>query len=313
MRSGLAILAVSLILPVCAEDRVFVAAGSRPATARRTTLRSDTNVVLINVRVADRLDRPVMDLRREEFRVFEDKVEQPLSYFTSEETPLSIGLLMDTSKSMRPRIVDTRLALARFLETMNPSDEAFLETFADHPSLVTPFTTNVSEIQDAVTRADPLGRTALLDAIYLAMHQMKRARHPAKALLIVSDGADNSSRYTESEVLRLVRESDIQVYSIGIGEADIRVPGLAFLMGVELLPEIAEQTGGRHFSVRNASELPEVIARAGREMRSRYVLGYTPALRRDGKYRKVDVRIEPRPGLGKLYTHWRRGYYAPSD
>ena len=285
------------------------------AKGPRTDIRVDTTVVLINVTVTDPLNRFVTGLEKENFRLFEDKVEQKVTHFASEDAPLSIGLVFDTSGSMGNKLTKSREAVSHFFKTANPEDEFFLVQFNDRPELVVPFTPDPEEIQSRLAFTQSKGRTALLDGVYLAMNQMKRARNGRKAILIISDGGDNSSRYTESEVRNAVREADVQIYAIGIFEpyaARGRTP--EELNGPTLLAEIAEQTGGRHFPVENLAELPDVAAKIGLELRNEYVLGYSPKnLTRDGKYRRVQVKLVKTTGLPPLKAMFRTGYYAPTQ
>jgi len=270
-------------------------------------------VVQIPVTVTDPLNRFVTGLEKEHFRVFEDKVEQQISYFASEDAPLSIGLVFDTSGSMGSKLGKSRQAVAQFFKTANPEDEFFLVQFNDRPELIQDFTTNLEEIQNRLTFTQAKGRTALLDAVYMALHKMKKARNPRKALLIISDGGDNSSRYTESEIKNLVREADVQIYAIGIFEpVSSRGRTAEELSGPGLLNELAEQTGGRHFAVENLNELPDVAAKIGIELRNQYILGYSPIIKeRDGKYRKVLVKLVAPKRMPPLRAFFRQGYYAP--
>jgi VWFA-related protein len=269
----------------------------------------------VNVTVTDPLGRTVTGLEREHFRVFEEKAEQKISHFASTDAPMSIGLVFDASGSMGSKLTKSRLAAAQFFKTANPEDEFFLVQFNDRPDLVVKFTTNTEEIQNRLTFTQAKGRTALLDGVYLAMNEMRRARNPRKAVLILSDGGDNSSRYTESEIRNLIREADVQVYAIGIFEpVAARGRTAEELSGPSLLSDLAESTGGRHFPVENINELPDIAAKIGIELRNQYVLGYTPTnLDRDGKYRKVSVKLVQPKGLPPLKTYFRPGYYAPSQ
>jgi VWFA-related protein len=282
---------------------------------RRADIRVDTTLVVIPVAVTDPMSRLVTGLERENFKVFEDKVEQEIVQFSSEDAPLSVGIVFDTSGSMGAKLQKSRQAVAQFMKTANPQDEFFLIEFGDRPELVQDFTKETEEIQNRLTFTQAKGRTALLDAVYLAMSQMKKAHNPRRAILIISDGGDNSSRYTEGEVMNAVREADVQIYAIGIFEA----PGawgrsLEELKGPRLLSEIAEQTGGRHFEVNNLAELPDVAAKIGIELRNEYVLGYSPKnAARDGKYRRVLVRLGKTVGLPPLKAMFRTGYYAPTQ
>jgi VWFA-related protein len=280
---------------------------------RPANLRVDTNLVLIPVSVTDPLNRVVTGLEREHFRIFEDKIEQEIAQFGSEDAPLSIGLVFDTSNSMGSKLQKARQAASQFFKTANPEDEFFLVQFNDRPELIVPFTHSPEEIQNRLTFTQAKGRTALLDGLYLAMNQMKKAKNPRKAILILSDGGDNSSRYTESEIKSLVREADVQVYAIGLFEPyGARGRTAEELSGPGLLNELAEQTGGRHFPVENVNELPDVAAKIGIELRNQYLIGYSPKNQeRDGKYRRVQVKLVQPRGLPNLKPIWRQGYHAP--
>lgn len=282
---------------------------------RAGNIRIDTTLVQINVTVTDPLNRFVTGLEKEHFRLFEEKIEQAISQFSSEDAPLSIGLVFDTSGSMGSKMQMSRKAAAQFFKTANPEDEFFLVEFNDRPELVVPFTTDTEDIQSRLSFTQSKGRTALLDGVYLAMNQMKKAHNPRKAILIISDGGDNSSRFTETEVKNSVREGDVQIYAIGIFEPSAsrgRTP--EEMMGPGLLNEVAGQTGGRSFQVENLSELPDIAAKIGIELRNQYVLYYTPKNpTRDGKYRHVNVKLVQPRGLPPLKAFFRLGYYAPSQ
>ncbi len=280
---------------------------------KQANIRVDTNLVLIPVSVTDPLNRFVTGLEREHFKVFEEKVEQTIVQFASEDAPLSVGLVFDTSNSMGAKLQKSRQAAAQFFKTANSEDEFFLVQFNDRPELVVPFTHSTEEIQNRLTFTQAKGRTALLDGIYLAMNQMKKAVNPRKAVLVISDGGDNSSRYTESEIKNLVREADVQLYAIGIYESmGGRGRTAEELSGPGLLNDLAEQTGGKHFSIENVNELPDVAAKIGIELRNQYLIGYSPKNQeRDGKYRRVQVKIVQPRGLPQLRPTWRQGYYAP--
>jgi Ca-activated chloride channel family protein len=291
-------------------------APTGPIRERRPVdIRVEKTLVLINVTVTDPLNRFVTGLEKEHFRLFEEKVEQEITQFSSEDAPISIGLVFDTSGSMGAKLQKSRQAAAEFFKTANPADEFFLVQFNDRPDLVVPFTTDTDKIQSALTFTQSKGRTALLDSVYLAMNEMKRAHNPRKALLIISDGGDNSSRYTETEIKNRVREADVQMFSIGIFESlggRGRTPEEA--AGPGLLNELAEQTGGREYAIENVAELPDIAAKIGIELRNEYILGYTPKNReRDGKYRKVQVKLNQPRGLPPLKAYFRLGYYAPTQ
>jgi VWFA-related protein len=302
-----------------ADAKVSIEPRPRPAAAGpatpRANIRVDTTLVLIPVTVTDPLNRFVTGLEKENFKVFEDKKEQALLQFSSEDAPLSIGLVFDASGSMGNKLAKSREAVAQFFKTANPEDEFFLVQFNDTASLVHPFTHSLEEIQSRLTFTQSKGKTALLDAIYMAIQQMKKAKNPRKALLVISDGGDNNSRYTEGEIKNLVKEADVQIYAIGIFEPlGSRGRTAEELAGPGLLNDVAEQTGGRQYYVENLNELPDIAAKIGIELRNQYILGYAPANQdRDGKYRRVQVKLVQPRGLPPLRAVWRLGYYAPIE
>ncbi|MCW5980657.1 MAG: VWA domain-containing protein [Bryobacteraceae bacterium] len=301
------------------EPKVSITPRTRPPAreelqTRSPNIRVDTTLVLINVTVTTPLNQVVTGLDKDHFRLFEDKIEQTVLQFSSEDSALSVGLVFDVSGSMGAKLQKARQAAAQFFKTANPEDEFFLIQFSDRPQLANAFTSATEEIQNRLAFTNAKGRTALLDALYLAMDHMKKARNPRKAILVLSDGGDNSSRYTQSEIKNLVREADVQVYAIGIFEPVAHRGRTAEeLAGPGLLQELAEQTGGRHFPVENVNELPDVAAKIGIELRNQYVLGYTPTNQvKDGKYRRVRVQLVQPRGLPPLRAAYRTGYYAPS-
>jgi Ca-activated chloride channel family protein len=302
-------------------DRAQVEILPRPKTPERkevlprSDIRIDTNLVLIPVTVTDPMNRFVTGLEKENFKIFDEKKEQLVSQFSSEDAPLSVGVIFDCSGSMGHKLEKSRLAVTQFFKTANPEDEFFLVQFNDTANLIQPFTTNLEEIQNRLTFTQSKGQTALLDAIYLGLHEMKKGRNPRKALLLISDGGDNNSRYTEGEIKNLVKEADVQIYAIGIyetGGGRGRTPEEA--SGPALLTEIAEQTGGRQYSVENLNELPDIAAKIGVELRNQYILGYSPqGQAHDGKYHHVKVTLVQPRNMPVLRPFFRQGYYAPSQ
>ncbi|MBM3814888.1 MAG: VWA domain-containing protein [Acidimicrobiia bacterium] len=307
--------------PVQSQPRVAIEPRPKPVAesstpeARTPNIRVDTTLVQINVTVTTPLNQVVTGMEREHFRLFEDRSEQEILTFSSEEAPLSIGLVFDISGSMGSKLHKSRQAAAQFFKTANPEDEFFLIQFNERPEMVVPWTTNTEEIQNRMAFTQAKGRTALLDGLYLAMNQMKKSKNARKAILILSDGGDNSSRYTESEIKNLVREADVQVYAMGIFEPIAgRGRTAEELSGPSLLNEMAEQTGGRSFAVENLNDLPDIAAKIGIELRSQYVLGYSPTnMQKDGKYRRVEVKLVQPRGLPPLRAYYRTGYYAPAQ
>ena len=280
----------------------------------RPDIRIDSNLVLIPVTVIDPMNRFVTGLEKENFRIFENNKEQAIRQFSSEDAPLSVGVIFDCSGSMGQKLQKSRQAVAQFFKTANPEDEFFLVTFASETRLAQPFTANLEEIQNRLAFTQSKGQTALLDAVYLGLHEMKKARNPRKALLLITDGGDNNSRYTETEIKGLVREADVQIYAMGIYEAGPergRTPEEA--AGPGLLTEISEQTGGRQYPVENMNEMADIAAKIGTELRNQYMIGFRPDNQeRDGKYRKVTVKLVQPRGMPPLRAFFRQGYYAPS-
>lgn len=282
---------------------------------RENAFRLDVSMVLVPVSVITPMGQMVTGLEKEHFQLFEDKEEQTIAHFGAEDAPLSLGIIFDASGSMGQKLTKSRQAVAQFFKTANPQDEFFLVQFNDRPELVMGFTTRLEEIQNRLTFTQAKGRTALLDAIYLGLNHMKQAKNPKKAILILSDGGDNSSRYTEREIKNLVKEADVQIYAIGIYEPiSGRGRTSEELSGPGLLTEVAEQTGGRQYPVENLNELPDIAARIGIALRNQYVLGYIPANQeKDGKWRRIQVKLKQPKGMPQLRAFAKLGYYAPSQ
>lgn len=288
----------------------------RPEVIPAVDLRVDVPLVLIPVHATTPLGASVNNLNKTNFRIYEDTVEQTITHFASEDAPLSIGLLFDASGSMRNKMRQSSEAAAAFFKTANREDEFFLVEFNERAKLSVPFTQNSDALYDRIVRTKPVGRTSLLDAVHLAMKQMKNAKNPRKAIVILSDGGDNCSRYTESEIKSAMREADVQVYAMGIFEPPDNSRKLTReeQNGPRLLDELAEETGGRHFPVQDLNDLPAVCARIGNELRNQYLLGYAPLNEmRDGKYRHVTVIIAPPPDMPPLRAHHRQGYFAATQ
>ena len=274
----------------------------------------DVDLALVNVTVTDPYDRLVTGLEPDNFRIFENSVEQEIQYFSSEDVLISIGVIFDLSGSMANKVDKAREAASQFFKTANPQDEFFLVSFNERAELMSGFTNSVEDLQSRIFSAPAKGRTALLDAIYLGLNQMRTARNGKRALLIMSDGGDNNSRYSEKDIKRLVREAGTQLYSVGIFDPFAnrsRTP--EELSGPSLLSEVTELTGGRAFSVENINELPDIAAKIGAELRNQYILGYRPSNKlRDARWRKIKVKLRTPKGLPPLSVYAKTGYYAPS-
>ena len=285
--------------------------GKKAMTARpNERIRVDVNLVLVPVTVTDPLNRLVTGLERQDFFLYENNALQKIKSFSSEDAPVSIGIIFDLSGSMTDKINRARNSILEFLRTANPQDEFFVIGFNDRPELITDFTNNVDNIEARLLTVKPGHRTALLDAIYFGLNKMKQAKNERKALLVVSDGGDNRSRYTESEVRAVVRESDVQIYSIGI--FDQYAPTREEQLGPILLHDVSEETGGQLFRVDDLADMADIATKISAELRNQYVLGYkSEDIKRDGKWRKLKVKLVPPEGLPQLTVHARTGYYAP--
>ena len=301
--------------PAAAATAVASPDATTPSVGLKTAsrpIRSEVNLVLVPVTVTDPMNRLVTGLERDNFNIAEGSQNQQIRTFSSEDAPLSLGVIFDMSGSMSNKIDKSKQAVVEFFKTANPQDEFFLITFSDKPELMVDFTSSVEDIQSQMVFANAKGRTALLDAIYMGMKKMKQAHHEKKALLIISDGGDNRSRYTDSEIKSLVKEADVEIYSIGLFDQNAATSEERY--GPYLLNEICDVTGGRLFRVDDPNELTDVATKIGVELRNQYVLGYRPTnAARDGKWRKIKVKLVPPKGLPPLTVHAKTGYYAASE
>jgi Ca-activated chloride channel family protein len=281
----------------------------------RSHLRVDSTLVLIPAHVTTQAGTSVTNLTPEHFRLFEDNVEQKITHFAKDDAPISIGLVFDSSGSMHNKLRKSSEAAATFFKTANAEDEFFLVEFNEHPKLTVSFTPDSGEIYRRIAHIRPFGRTSLLDAIHLALGHMKSAHNLRKAIVILSDGGDNRSRYTTSEVKNAMLESDVQMYAMGIFDPEeIRRKTSEEEKGPKLLDELAEQSGGRLYYIENIDDLTAISARIGNELRNQYLLGYSPTnASRDGKFRRVRVNLSAPPEMPNLRSYYRHGYYAPME
>jgi Ca-activated chloride channel family protein len=273
---------------------------------------SNVNVVLVQATVVDPYNRLVTGLEKDNFQVAEDGVEQEVEYFSGEDVPISIGVIFDMSGSMSDKVNKARQSAMQFFKTANPQDEFFLVSFNDRAELVSHFTSSVEDLQTRLMYTSAHGRTAMLDAVYLGLSQMKSAHNTKRALLIISDGGDNHSRYSETDVRNFVKEADVQIYAMGIYEQIGYAATPEEQEGPTLLAELCNLTGGRVFKVENIGELPDIATKIGMELRNQYVLGYHPSNKAtDGHWRKIKVKVHPPHGLAPLTVFSRTGYFGP--
>ena len=279
---------------------------------RSKPLKKDVNLVLVPVTITDPLNQVVPGLEKENFVLMENKQPQQIRYFSTEDAPISVGVIFDVSASMSDKMDKARKAIVEFFRTANSQDEFFIVTFSERPQLLVDFTSSLEEIENRLEYAEPAGPTSLLDAIYLGIQHMHRARYERKALLIISDGGDNHSRYTQDEIVSMVRESDVQIFGMGIFARHQTTPEEA--QGPLLLGAISGATGGQTYFIGSPKELPDAATKISIALRNQYLIGYRPAdLKRDGKWRKIKVKVKPPEGSPSLHVYAKSGYYASAE
>jgi Ca-activated chloride channel family protein len=271
----------------------------------------NTDLITLTVTVTDQYGRYVSGLNKKHFTVFDEKLEQTIEFFSDDDAPVTVGVIFDVSGSMSgDKLGKARVALSRFIETSHSLDEYFLVGFNSRAQLLIDKTRDGGAVLDKLTFVDTKGQTALYDACYLGVEKVTRGTHQKRAVLLISDGQDNNSRYTFSELRRLLKESDVVVYSIGIlGGSD---PGSALGMhGQALLDELSSVSGGKAFFPNTAAEMDEIFERIALELRHQYSIGYRPSnFVNDGKWHKLKVKVAPPRGLPRLFVRSREGYYA---
>jgi len=286
---------------------LLILTGWLPAAekdARPPRFRVGVDTVIVRVTVTDPLNRYVVGLEKDHFKIYENKLEQSLTHFSNDISPISVGIILDMSGSMGDNILSARSSVIRFLEQGDPEDEYFLITFNDRTVLLQDFTNRSENIQNEISFRSPKGRTALYDAVYFGLEKVRDARHQKKALIVITDGEDNSSRYTFSEVKEFVKESDVQIYVIG-ERGDIGY-------GRSIISEIVRLTGARAFFPNNFKQLDYFCDLIHSELRNQYLVGYVPSDREsDGAWRKIKVELDPPDGMPRLKVRAKEGYFAP--
>jgi Ca-activated chloride channel family protein len=285
--------------------------AQRTAADKEQTLKVDVDLVLVNATVTDPLNRYVSGLEQEHFQVWEDKIEQKIEYFSSEDVPMSLGMIFDVSGSMKDKISTSRDAAVTFLKTGNPDDEYFLVEFANRPEVASDFTTDISKLQSKIIFTPAKGMTAMYDAVYVGLEKLKTGNNPKKALLLITDGEDNRSRYTFQNVKDFVKEQDVQIYAIGITD-EWNSQLSAGRTGRAMLEELADLTGGRAFFPDSVYELEDICTKIAIELKNQYVIGYhSTNAAKDGKWRKLRLKVNPPKGIQHLNVKSKAGYYAP--
>ncbi|MFZ0296023.1 MAG: VWA domain-containing protein [Candidatus Sulfotelmatobacter sp.] len=277
-----------------------------PSSRNPSLLRVDVDLVLVPVTISDSKNHTVTTLKKEDFAVYEDNKRQEIRYFSTEDVPISVALLVDVSKSMSDKIDAEREAIVKFFNNANPDDEYFAIAFSDHPRVVADSTQSIDQLEGKLLAEEPGGPTAMLDAVYLAVSKLRSARYERKAILILSDGGDNNSRYRLREIKSVVQESDIQIYAVGLFETFF-FNTIEERLGKEWLSEITDATGGRTITVDNRGKVPEAAASISREMRNQYVLGYRPMKTTKTKRRKIKIRLTSTDERF-LRAYYKQGY-----
>ncbi len=297
-----------------ASQAVQPAAGREALPLRPRPLRHDVDLVLVPVSVTDSYDRLVTGLEKKDFALTEGGAQQQIQYFSTEDGPISLGVILDVSKSMRDKMDDARDAVVQFFESANQQDDWFVITFSDRPELLADTSRSVGFARERLATVTPSGRTSLLDAIYLGLSKMHHAKHGRRALLVISDGGDNNSRYTERELKKVVEEADVEIYGIGIFERLLKVLAPPEERdGKRLLTAVTEASGGRLFTLHSPRELPQIAEQVSLELRNQYVLGYRPGNEaHDGKWRPIQVSLTTPEGR-RLHVHAKKGYVAPGE
>ena len=280
-----------------------------PPEERPITVKTD--LVTLTLTVTDLYGRYVSGLSKNAFSILDNNLEQEITYFSDSDAPVSVGILFDVSDSMSgEKIGKARKALERFIGTSHPSDEYFLIAFNNRAQLLLDRTRDGESVLRKLTLVEPRNNTALYDAVYLGAEKVTRGSHQKKAMLIISDGQDNSSRYNFGEVRRFLKESDVVTYAVGI--MDGRDAGSATgMQGQAFLDELTSVTGGKAFYPQTDVEMDEIFERIALELRHQYSIGYTPKdFEPNGKWHKVKVKVKPPRGLPRLTVRSREGYFA---
>jgi Ca-activated chloride channel family protein len=270
--------------------------------SQNQTLKVDVNLILVNATVSDQNGRLVAGLDRGNFRLTEDGVDQKIEYLNVEDLPLSVGLVFDATGSMADKLSDARDAAKAFLKTSNPHDEYFLIEFSDRPQLVENFTTDLARLQRRIFSTSAHGLTPLFDAVQMGLEKINGAKNTKRALLVITDGEDNNSRSTFSDIRESTRHQDVLIYAIGLVQS---------ARGQSTIGDLVETTGGRAFFPNAASQLQDICTRIAIELKNQYLLGYRSTNQaKDGTWRQIHLEVDPPKGLPALKVRSKTGYYA---
>jgi Ca-activated chloride channel homolog len=273
----------------------------------------NTDLITLTVTVTDTYGRYVSGLNKNAFSVFDEKQPQEITFFSDDDSPVSVGVIFDVSGSMSgDKIKRARDALSKFIQTSHDSDEYFLIAFNSRAQLLLDRTRDGNAVLDKLTFVETKNQTALYDACYLGVEKVQRGVHPKRALLLISDGQDNDSRYTFNELRKLLKESDVVLYGIGILSGSDAGSSMG-MEGQGVLDELAGVSGGKAFFPRSAAEMDDIFEQIALELRHQYSIGYKPeSFTNNGKWHKIKVKVTPPRGLPRLFVRSKDGYYATS-
>jgi Ca-activated chloride channel family protein len=304
---------VNQMMPLQFVTLLLSALLATPHASERhqSPVKIDVNLVLVNAAVTDSDGRTVTGLEKDRFQVWEDKVQQEIQYFSAEEVPLSLGVVFDISSSMADKLSVSRDAVIRFLETGNPQDEYALIEFNSRPRVAQDFTSDIAEFRNRLAFVSPSGSTALYDAVYLGIENLRHSHNPRKALLLVTDGEDNHSHYTFADVEELARESNVQLFAIGIAGYTLPTAAKGHKSGQAVLQELVDLTGGQVFFTTDVQKLDDICSKISGSLRNEYIIGYASTnTAKDGKWRRLHLKVN---AASRVSVHARSGYYAPVE
>jgi len=313
------IVAVATGAHVRAQDAAAGAAKDDQPRKREYTIGVDVNLVVLHATVVDSRGRVVNGLRKENFTVYEDNVEQKLAVFSQADIPVTVGIVIDDSGSMREKREAVNAAALTFVRTSNPHDQTFVVNFNDNYYLDTPgdFASNIEELKSALDKIDSRGGTAMRDALYASLDHMKLANRDKKVLLVITDGEDNGSRYTLEELVNYLQKGNTLVYAIGLlGESEpgglFKVRGGGARRARKVLEQLAQVSGGQAYFPRSLQEVESICVQIAKDIRNQYTLAYYPSnTKKDGSFRTVRIEVKPPRGKGRLTVRSRPGYFAP--
>ena len=300
------------LVPIVLPCAVLSQGVPQPDQAGSYAIRTSVDLVVLQATVRDRKGAPVSGLNQENFQVYEDKVPQQIESFSHEDAPVVIGLVMDNSGSMRPKRADVIAAAKAFVRSSNPADQIFVVNFNEHVSMGLPagmpFTNDAGQLEAALSNHATTGRTALYDAIAAALEQLQKGKWDKKALIVVSDGGDDASKYKLPQIMSMVNQSNALIYTMGIFDDsdDDRNP--------HVLKELSHASGGEAYFPETLQQILPMCEQIARDIRSQYTISFVPTHKKqDGTYRTLDVKAHEPSGGRRLFVSTRAGYSAPSN